>query len=131
MLNFRIDRITSDLSQCYNGKTREIVLKIVAAVFSRRGHRIPDNMRNDALLLAVAWHSYIPIAYHGDLLLLNAVERQPEYENDRTLGWKTCTTGAITVHIVPGSHKSVVYSPHVRALVERLTPYLSPQRAVN
>ncbi len=131
LLNLRVDKIMSDVFQFGYHRTKKLVWGISRVVFSKQGRRIPNRIRSDALVLAAAWRRYVPRPYHGHLLLLNALERASEYGADRTLGWKTCATRAIAIHIVPGNHYTIMHPPHVRALIERLTPYLSPPRAAN
>ena len=133
MLNLRIDKIVSDVLQFGYHKAKKLVWKISRVVFSKPGRRIPNRIRSDALVLAAAWRRYVPKTYDGRLLLLNALERASEYGADRTLGWKTCATGAITIHIVPGDHYTIMHPPHVGALIERLTPYLvtAPNRELS
>ena len=95
------------------------------SVFGRLGRPIPGPVRSDELILLAAWHRYEPGVYTGNLVLLNAADRPPEYEKDRMLGWDKCATGSIDIHVVPGDHYSIMHPPHVRALVERIEPYLA------
>jgi thioesterase domain-containing protein len=121
----RIDLIASDISEFVRGRSQRMWWWIVRSVFGRFGQPVPSAIRNDSLVLFSARRGYSPSSYAGRLVLLNAVERSPEYSGDDSLGWRTCASGPIDVHSVPGDHRSIMHSPEVHTLAERIRPYLA------
>ncbi len=120
----RLDRIMRDGFDYFRGKFKEVTFKVVRSVVGRLRQPVPGAISSDELILVSAWHRYEPGRYDGRLVLLTANDRPPEYNVDPTLGWDRCETGAIDVHVVPGDHYSFLHPPHVRAVVERMLPYL-------
>ena len=86
---------------------------------------MPKMMRSRVLTFAAAWHTYCPREYTKKLVLFKARDRRAEYDDDETLGWKTCVRGGVEVHVTPGDHVSMMRSPHVEVLVDRLSEYLA------
>jgi hypothetical protein len=71
-----------------------------------------------------AWRSYIPKHYAGSLVLFRVQDRGPEHNHDLSMGWDTCVTGVVHVHIVPGGHVDMMSPPSVGFLAEKLATYL-------
>ncbi|HEU0079304.1 MAG TPA: amino acid adenylation domain-containing protein, partial [Longimicrobiaceae bacterium] len=72
-----------------------------------------------------ALRSYIPAAYDGRALLLEAGERPaPDGEGLRPLPWQSLCGGELEVRRVPGNHFSMVREPHVRRVAERIEAWL-------
>lgn len=77
-----------------------------------------------------AKHHYVPQIYPGRITLFRASEWQPEdssYEDgdrsradDPALGWSALSSQAVNVHVVPGTHETIVEEPHVQTLADRL-----------
>ncbi len=130
-LNLSMDNLASDVSRLRHRFERQLVAAISRRAYGKGGSRIPNSVHRSELVRTEAWRRYVPNSYDGQLLLLNAPERGPEYMKDRTLGWKTCGKGVITVHLVAGEHRTIMHPPYVRALAKQLTQYLSPPLPFN
>ncbi|MCP4661435.1 MAG: amino acid adenylation domain-containing protein, partial [bacterium] len=70
--------------------------------------------------------AYTPGPYAGKVVLLRATEESPESAADETLGWRHAVQGELTIHQVPGSHETLIFSPHVHSLAEHLRRLLDP-----
>jgi thioesterase domain-containing protein/acyl carrier protein len=74
---------------------------------------------------------YAPGPYPGPMLLLRAEQTgldddvAADYPDDPTMGWRRFSAGGVAVHIVPGSHSTMLAEPHVATLVERLDAHLA------
>jgi len=74
---------------------------------------------------------YAPGPYDGPMLLLRAEQTgvdddvAADYPDDPTMGWRRFAVGGVAVHVVPGSHSTMLTEPHVAALVERLDAHLA------
>jgi thioesterase domain-containing protein len=113
------DRIVRDLGTFILSRHGRVVRKIVGAIFSRKNRPAPGAL-GVTLTLYTVWHRYASETYAGRLVLLNAADRPPEYDTDRTLGWSRYAHGPIDVHVVPGDHRSIMQPPHVGALAEQI-----------
>ncbi len=124
LLRGRPDRILLDAAAFFYGRGKKLFWRGSQWASSRLGLRIAPLLRSDAMVLSAAWRMYVPSPYQGRLVLFNASERTSEYGTDRTLGWKTCATGVIDIHVVRGDHYTILHPPHLGMLIDRLTPYL-------
>jgi thioesterase domain-containing protein len=76
---------------------------------------IQNNMR------AVAMYS--PSTYPGRITLFRATgpdEAHWAEEADQTLGWNGLAGGGVDIHLVSGTHESMVNPPHVADLAHQL-----------
>jgi thioesterase domain-containing protein len=121
-------QIARDAVKFVHRRCRRAVWKLARAVFGRMGRPAPNPIQSNDMLLVSAWHRYDPGQYAGRVVLLNSVDRPPEYRRDPTTGWARCATGPIDVHVVPGDHLSIMHPPHVQVLAEAILPYLSLPR---
>jgi len=129
LMRGRFDLILHDAFDFLYFNAQRLIWRMIRWTFSGMGRDVPDLIRTDSMLLAGAWRAYRPGAYAGRVLLCNAADRTAEYKADATLGWRTCATGPIDRHIVPGGHTTMMRPPYVRALAERLAPYLGEAEA--
>lgn len=82
-------------------------------------------VRYETLFGAIG-RAYTPKRYSGKILLFRAEGRTPEYGDDLYLGWNDVVAqGNIDVHIVPGSHLSLMDNPNARVLAEQMSAYLA------
>ncbi|ARN81988.1 thioesterase domain-containing protein [Methylocystis bryophila] len=124
VIHGRIDQIVYDLFVLCRARCKKVAFRVFRAASRGLGWRIPSAFSSNELVLLAAWQAYRPPRYEGRLVLFNAAGRAPEYKADSTLGWKTCATGAIEVHVTPGDHHNLLRPPHARDFGERLTPHL-------
>ena len=61
---------------------------------------------------------YTPQVYPGRLTLLRAVDQPAKSSADPALDWGRWTTGDIEIQSIPGSHSTILQSPHVEVLAE-------------
>ena len=66
--------------------------------------------------------AYIPGPYAGKVVLFRATGDSSESAADETLGWRHAVQGEVIIHPVPGTHATVIYSPHVHCVAEHLRP---------
>jgi thioesterase domain-containing protein len=67
-----------------------------------------------------AMQRYVPQAYPGRATLFLASEPLVRYSPDPRLGWSELAAGGLEVHVVPGTHHTMLRQPHVRVLSEKL-----------
>jgi thioesterase domain-containing protein len=67
-----------------------------------------------------ATRNYLMHRYPGRITLLKAAEDFSKTPTDSTLGWGEWAAGGVEVHVVPGNHANMVYTPHVEVLAEKL-----------
>ncbi len=68
-----------------------------------------------------ALHAYPAKPYGGAVLLLRAAERDPA--EPESAGWERIARGGVELHVVPGSHFTMVREPHAAALAGLLDPH--------
>lgn len=71
-----------------------------------------------------AQRAYTRKDYKGQVTLFWAMER-PAAEDDQIEMWKELAVGGIEIYQIPGSHDSIMSSPHVLALSEKLNHCLN------
>jgi thioesterase domain-containing protein len=121
----RIDRIGRDVLDFVLHRCKRTLWKVARLVLGRLRGPLPGPINSDEMILVSAWNRYESTSYDGRVVLLNAVDRPPEYGRDHTLGWNRFVTGDIDVLVVPGDHYSIMHPPDVQTLVERIDPYLA------
>ncbi len=70
-----------------------------------------------------ATYRYTPAPVSSRLVLFRSSRRllrAPAHD----MGWGALSTRPVEVHLVPGSHATILDEPHVRVLAEKLAPYL-------
>jgi amino acid adenylation domain-containing protein len=72
---------------------------------------------------------YHPRPYVGDVLLLNAMDRErlPYCDYDETGGWGALVLGRLTIEHVPGSHLGLLTEPNVRSVARAIRAAIRPQ----
>ncbi|HSE87958.1 MAG TPA: non-ribosomal peptide synthetase [Candidatus Binatia bacterium] len=79
----------------------------------------------EAQIRAQARKGYRAQPYPGDITLFRALARYgPAYSMDEFLGWRDITQGRLEVHEIPGDHYSMLNSPNVELLAQKLRTYL-------
>jgi thioesterase domain-containing protein len=124
LLRGRIDRVAADLRRFARGRITRLAWEATRMVARATDRPMPEMMNSNALLFSAAWRNYNPKIYKGKLVLFRSETRTPEYGDDLSLGWELCAPDGIEVHIVPGSHITMMQLPHVNGLVDKLTPHL-------
>lgn len=127
----RIDRIAADVIRFCRSRIKGASFRAAHAVLGGLNREIPALVNSPELMLSAAWRAYKPREYRGRVVLFVAADRTAEYQAERTLGWKTCATGALEVQTVPGDHRTMLQPPLVSVLAKRLTLYLTFDHAPN
>jgi amino acid adenylation domain-containing protein len=68
----------------------------------------------------LARENYRPQLYAGGITLFRASELVEEHDAKGSMGWSDLASGAVDVHLVPGSHYTMMRKPHVETLAEYL-----------
>lgn len=93
------------------------------------GRTLPGSLGNLEAIHQRAQRAYAARPYPGMMHLFTA--RQSDlWQPDRFLGWKGYADGGVEVHDVPGDHVSMLVSPNVDRLAEKLTNFLDPPRVL-
>lgn len=74
-----------------------------------------------------ASQTYRPTPYSGDVLLLRANEDTAL--GIETLGWERLVTGRLLMHQVPGTHYTMLQTPHVKVVAGKLSECLHEDHA--
>jgi thioesterase domain-containing protein len=90
------------------------------------GLELPELRRHFQIFKAnvLAADRYVAQRYPGKLHLFRAGEQPHGDSSDPTMGWADLAAGGVEVHMVPGSHFTMVREPHVRVLAEELSKCL-------
>ena len=62
--------------------------------------------------------------YPGRITFFKASETLEGTPADPTMGWSDWADGGVEIHVVPGNHANLMYSPHVEVLAAKLTACL-------
>jgi amino acid adenylation domain-containing protein len=76
-----------------------------------------------------ALRAYEPRHYPGRILLFRPADELPEGATNLARGWDKLAEGGVEIHVVPGTHRSMITEPNVAALAERLGGYLDEPEA--
>jgi amino acid adenylation domain-containing protein len=80
----------------------------------------PDQYRRLVETSYVAWQSYVPKPYAGNVTLFRARARPLFRSLSPDLGWGQVARDGVDIRIVPGHHWSIMTEPHVRALADHV-----------
>ncbi|MEM9216874.1 MAG: amino acid adenylation domain-containing protein [Cyanobacteria bacterium P01_F01_bin.150] len=72
----------------------------------------------------IANYHYQAQAYSDSIILLNASEALPELSEEQTHGWDSLVLGDIQTHTIIGDHYTIMKSPQVECLAEKLNEHL-------
>ncbi|HUK88750.1 MAG TPA: amino acid adenylation domain-containing protein [Blastocatellia bacterium] len=104
----RLQFLLDQLKQC-NGLAQDIELSQIRRYFQIFKANVS------------AAGQYVPMPYPGRLNLFRPVERQDEDPSDSTNGWRRLAAQGLDLHIVSGSHFTMVREPHVSVLGAQLS----------
>ncbi|MGH6879023.1 MAG: alpha/beta fold hydrolase [Rhizomicrobium sp.] len=154
-VKMRTRRVLLRMGECAQAPLREsapLLLRNVEMLMARAGdilapnHRNSGNLRQKSLrnwlldrnpdlplsLLRVreagsaALSAYVPRYYPGNVIFLKAAHRDAEFPDDPQRIWRHLVQD-MTVHTVPGSHRSIV-TEHAATVAARLTACLAVAR---
>jgi thioesterase domain-containing protein len=128
LLRGRVDNIISDGLRFARSRITRLSWLATRTAARTLNRPMPLIINTNALLFDAAFRVYRPRRFQGPLVLFRSATRTPEYDDDSSLGWKTCAPN-VRVHIVPGDHVTMMKVPHINVLVEKLTPYLAGSMA--
>ena len=97
---------------------------LIKLTFRIINHPMPRKLRDNDPAFLKAWWAFTPRSYAKRLVLFRSESRGPEYNGDVTMGWGTCASGGIDVHIIPGGHGDMMNRPYVKDLADKLSAYL-------
>ena len=85
---------------------------------------VPDRNVELTAILSLAFHSYVPGKYHGNLTVFRARHRTLNEvvfgSLDPRMGWSNFTTGEIYVKMVDGFHRNIHLPPYADSLASEL-----------
>ena len=70
-----------------------------------------------------ALRSYVPEPYPGSVVLFSARDREGSADASE---WSALCAGSFRPHVVPGTHETMILSPHAAELARLLGPALAP-----
>jgi thioesterase domain-containing protein len=76
----------------------------------------------------ISLQAYSPKSYERRFMLFrpdDPVHSADKKLNDQTVGWQVCATAGVDVHFVPAQHGHMMDKPHVRAVMDKIVPYLA------
>jgi acyl transferase domain-containing protein/thioesterase domain-containing protein/SAM-dependent methyltransferase/acyl carrier protein len=73
----------------------------------------------------IASGDYVPSVYADKIHLFRTNEKLWGVERDNTLGWSNFTKGGVEIHQIPGHHLSVLRTPNVQVLAQKLKACLN------
>ncbi|GET39923.1 type I polyketide synthase [Microseira wollei] len=73
----------------------------------------------------IASGDYVPSVYAEKIHLFRTNEKLWEVERDNTLGWSNFAKGGVEIHQIPGHHLSVLRTPNVQVVAQKLKACLN------
>ncbi len=121
-----MSELMRDARQFLMRNVNAVVWKVLRICGRISGVPMHKYVRDEFTLYAAAGKAYTPKRYDGRVVLFRAEGRTAEYGGDLSLGWDEAVRGSFQVHLVPGSHLTLMQNPNVRFLTEQLSKYLAP-----
>jgi thioesterase domain-containing protein len=125
LIQGKIDLIGSDASRFVAKKVKPIASKMVHTLCIALG--LPPPHVDKSVIFSVMLDSYVPKEFRGRLVLFrveNAMDGGVEFDSDPSLGWNKYAKGGVDVELVPGRHGTMMQTPNVLSLVNKLEPLL-------
>jgi thioesterase domain-containing protein len=93
-------------------------------LWHRAGGWLPRVMQNVTQANRNARRDYVPRPYAGPVTLFRVVHTPDSRRPDPQLEWVPLSLGGLEIHEVPGTHRTMVFEPHVKTLAAKLTECL-------
>jgi thioesterase domain-containing protein len=84
---------------------------------------VPQGMKVVESIISL--RAYSPKAYPRRFVLIRPDDPADNKLNDQTVGWRVCATGGVDVHFVPARHGYMMNRAYVRAVLDKIVPYLA------
>jgi hypothetical protein len=136
---YLIDRLKRYALQLLRGDLKAFTARAWAFVISRGGRLflpaikrifrlldkpLPIALRANDPGFLKAWSSYVPQPYSRDVVCFRVADRGPEHSRDLSMGWETCVTGGVQVHLIPAGHVDMMQMPSIGIVAGTLATYL-------
>jgi thioesterase domain-containing protein/acyl carrier protein len=95
----------------------------------RHGYPTPAFLQDIMKIYLLAGQSYRPQPFPGRITLFRAETRDQVFEGDAKLGWGALALGGLDIHEIPCEHLSILETPSVLVLGDRLQLCLSTAQA--
>jgi thioesterase domain-containing protein len=124
-------RFSDAVSVFQKGISRRVKLlgwRIFRRFFGTASQPIPKAMQQAESIVVLK--SFVPKPYPKRFMLIRTDDPFERKLKDQTLGWQVCATEGIDVYFVPGDqdHGTMMNKPHVRAVMDKIMPYLAGPR---
>jgi thioesterase domain-containing protein len=93
-------------------------------LWRRAGGWLPAAIHNVTQANRNARRDYVPQPYAGPVTYFRIADGHASHRPASHLAWVPLSLGGLEVHDVPGTHRTMVFEPHVRILAEKLTQCL-------
>jgi thioesterase domain-containing protein len=107
-----------------SSRSRGLITPWIKKGFRMIGRSLPAKLKGDDPGFIKAWHAYVPKSHPMSIVCFRAQDRGPEHDLDPTMGWGTCATAGVIVHLVPGRHVDMMREPSISAVAAELNAHL-------
>ncbi|EHR01456.1 thioesterase domain-containing protein [Bradyrhizobium sp. WSM471] len=107
-----------------SSRSRGLLTPWIKKAFRTIGRPLPTKLRGDDPGFINAWHAYVPKPHPMSVVCFRAQDRGPEHDLDPTMGWGTCATAGVAIHLVPGRHVDMMREPSISSVAEKLDVHL-------
>jgi amino acid adenylation domain-containing protein len=123
----KVSYLTSGLADKVKEKVQGVALIAAEAISEKLGRDLPESFQNVDWANTLAFRSYKPRAYEGDLSLFLSKEMTDGYSDDPQKDWSGVAEGKVDVYLMEDEgitgHKAgegMFREPYVQALAEQL-----------
>src|SRR5205814_941752 len=96
----------------------------ISGLFSR-AHNRPASNGMKMIESIVSLQAYSPKSYARRFMLIRPDDPVDNKLRDQTVGWHVCATAGVDVHFVAAEHGHMMDRPYVRAVLNKIVPYLA------
>jgi thioesterase domain-containing protein len=119
----QFDDLTAGMVEFVNKRAKLLAWWVARFFFRTTNRPAPKGMK--VVESMVSLQAYSPKPYERRFMLIRPNDPVDKKLNDLTVGWHVCATAGVDVHFVPTLHGHMMDRPYVRAVVDKIAPYLA------
>jgi thioesterase domain-containing protein len=105
-------------------KRAKMIAWRIGGLFSR-GQNRPASKGMKVIESIISLQAYSPKSYPRRFMLIRPDDPVDNKLRDQTVGWHVCATAGVDVHFVAAEHGHMMDRPYVRAVLDKIVPYLA------
>jgi thioesterase domain-containing protein len=119
----QFDDLAAGILQFVDKRAKLVAWRVARFLFRTTDRAAPAGMK--VIESIISLQAYSPKPYERRFMLIRPNDPVDKKLNDLTVGWHVCATAGVDVHFVPTLHGHMMDRPYVRAVVEKIAPYLA------